>query len=236
MGLLSQNAIQGMATGASLYYSNRNFRLNYTPSAFDIRHVVHISGTYDIPFGRGRAFLSHNRIADLVVGGWTMGTITTFQTGTPVVLNGGYLTLNEKDPGVVFQNGLTVSEVQSSMRVYHTGNPWAYFINPKYIAGNGQADWTKIGPQNTAGQYGYHPYLYGPHWFNMDVSLNKTIPIRERLRFAFQAEFLNVLNHPTWGPVTTGGSTAGVQSQTFGQTTGGPTGPRVLEFRVNIEF
>ena len=78
--------------------------------------------------------------------------------------------------------------------------------------------------------------LYGPHWFNIDLSLNKTIPICERLRFTFQAEFLNVMNHPTWGPVTTGASGVSVQSQSFGQTTGGPTGPRVVEFRANIEF
>jgi hypothetical protein len=236
LGLLSQNAIQGMATGASLYYTNRDFRLNYGPSAFDIRHVLHISGTFDLPFGKGRRFVNNNKLADEVIGGWTLGTITTFQTGTPVVLNGGYLTVNEKDPGVVFQNGLTVSEVQSSMGVYHTGSPWAYYINPKYIASNGQANYTAIAPENTPGQMGYHPFLYGPHWLGWDLSLNKAFPITERLRFAFQAECLNILNHPTWGPVTSGASTANIQGLTFGQTTGGPTGPRVIEFRANIEF
>jgi hypothetical protein len=70
----------------------------------------------------------------------------------------------------------------------------------------------------------------------MDVSLNKSVPIRERARFAFQAECLNVFNHPTFGPVTTGTSAASVQSLSFGQTTGGPTSSRVLEFRANIEF
>jgi hypothetical protein len=236
LGLLSQNAIQGQATGPSLYYSNRDFRLNYAPSSYDIRHVVHISGTFDLPFGKGRAFLNHNKVADEIIGGWALGTITTFQTGTPVALNGGYLTLNEKDPGVVFQNGLTVAQVQSSMGVYHTGSPWAYFINPKYIASNGAANTAYIAPESTAGQYGYHPFLYGPHWFASDLSLNKAFPIRERFRFTFQAECLNVFNHPTWGPVTSGASTASVQGLTFGQTTGGPTGPRVIEFRANLEF
>jgi hypothetical protein len=236
MGLLSQNAIQGQATGPTLYYTNRNFRLNYAPSAFDIRHVIHLSGTFDLPFGKGRAFLNSNKVVDQVLGGWTLGTIVNFQTGTPVVLNGGYLTYNEKDPGVVFQNGLTVSQVQSTMGVYHTGNPWAYFIDPKYLASNGQASSATIAPVSTPGQMGYHPYLYGPHWFGGDLSLNKAFPIKERFRATFQAECLNVLNHPTWGPVTSGASTANVQSLSFGQTTGGPTGPRVVEFRLNFEF
>ncbi|HXS99035.1 MAG TPA: carboxypeptidase-like regulatory domain-containing protein [Candidatus Limnocylindrales bacterium] len=236
MGLLSQNAIQGQATGASLYYTNRNFRLNYAPSAFDIRHVLHFSGTFDLPFGKNRRFLNTNKVADEVIGGWTLGTIITFQTGTPVVLNGGYLTMNEKDPGVVFQNGLTVSQLQSSVGVYHGGSPWAYFIDPKYVASNGQANYASIAPESTPGQFGYHPYLYGPHWFGGDLSLNKAFPIREHVRATFQAECLNLLNHPTWGPVTSGASTANVQALTFGQTTGGSTGPRVIEFRLNVEF
>jgi hypothetical protein len=219
-----------------LNYSNRNFRLNYSPSAFDIRHVLHISGTYDLPFGKGRAFLNHNRALNLAFGGWTMGTITTFQTGTPVVLNGGYLTINQNDPGVVFQNGLTVADVQSSVGVYHSGNPCSYFIDPKYLSSNGQAKASYGAPQSTAGQYGYHPYLYGPHWFASDLSLNKIFQINDRFHLNFQAECLNVLNHPTWGPVTSGASSASVQALSFAQTTGGPTGPRIIELRANIEF
>jgi hypothetical protein len=237
LGLIAQNAIQGQGSGNSaLYFTNRNFRLNYSPSAFDIRNVVHWSGTYDLPVGKGRAFLNQGGVLDKVIGGWTLGALSTFETGTPVVINGGYATMNQNDAGVVFQNGVTVSQIQSSMGVYHTGSPWAYFINPKYIASNGAANNSYIAPQTAAGQYGYHPVLYGPHWFGMDLSLNKTVPIHERARFAFQAECLNVLNHPTFGPVTTGTSATSVQSLSFGQTTGGPTSSRVLEFRANIEF
>jgi hypothetical protein len=234
LGLMAQNAIQGQ--GSNIYYTNRNFRLNYSPSAFDIRHVLHISGTYDLPFGKGRPFANHSRALDLAIGGWTLGTITTFQTGTPFVLNGGYLTMNQNDPGVVFQNGLTRADLQSSVGVYHSGSPWSYFMDPKYVASNGQANWNYIAPENVAGQYGYHPTLYGPHWFASDLSLNKIYQIREHLRLNFQAECLNVFNHPTWGPVTMGTSSATVQGLTFAQTTGGPTGPRVIEFRLNLEF
>ncbi|HEX3880754.1 MAG TPA: hypothetical protein VHW24_27420, partial [Bryobacteraceae bacterium] len=237
LGLIAQNAIQGQGSGNSnLYYTNRDFRLNYSPSAFDIRHVVHISGTYDLPFGKNRAFFTQSHLADRVIGGWTLGAISNFETGTPVVLNGGYDTMNQNDSGVVLQSGLTVAQMQSSMGVYHTGSPWAYFINPKYIASNGSANASYIAPETAAGVYGYHPVLYGPHWFSMDLSLNKNVAITERVRLAFQAECLNVLNHPTWGPVTSGTSVATATGLSFGQTTGGPTGPRVLEFRANIEF
>jgi len=233
LGLLAQNAIQGQ--GSNIYFTNRNFRLNYGPSAFDIRHVFHASGTYDLPFGKGRRFLNRSAVAHGVVGGWTLGTIVVFQTGVPTQLNGGYATFNQNDAGVVFNN-LTLSQLQSSVGVKHTGSPWSYFLDPKYVAANGQASATYLAPQSTAGALGYRPYLYGPHWFNADLSLNKTIPIRERFRATLQGEFLNVFNHPTWSTVLNGAAAASVQSLTFGQTTGGPTSPRVIEFRLNLEF
>ena len=78
------------------------------------------------------------------------------------------------------------------------------------------------------------PYLYGPRWYNVDLSVNKTIPIRESVRFVLQTEFLNALNHPTFG--FPAGGPLGVQSLSFMQSTTGPTNPRVIEFRANIEF
>ncbi|MBO0723028.1 MAG: hypothetical protein J2P41_19545, partial [Blastocatellia bacterium] len=66
-------------------------------------------------------------------------------------------------------------------------------------------------------------------------SLNKTIPIRESVKFTFQAQFLNVFNHPTFNL-----GSLSPQSLTFGQSTSGPTGgnttARRIEFRANIEF
>lgn len=83
----------------------------------------------------------------------------------------------------------------------------------------------------TSGQWGYRPYIYGPGWSAIDISVNKRVQIRESIRFVLQAEFLNAFNHPTFG---LGG--LGVQDLTFGQSTSGPTGPRIIEFRANIEF
>jgi len=68
-------------------------------------------------------------------------------------------------------------------------------------------------------------------WFNADVSRNKSVPIRESVRFTIQAEFLTVFNHPTF---SLGG--VGIQSTAFGQQTAGPTTARRIELRANLEF
>jgi hypothetical protein len=228
LGISAQNGIQGQ--GNNIYYTDRNFRLNYGPSLFDIRHVVHASGTYDLPFGKGKKFLSHNRIADYTVGGWTIGTIISIQSGNPGTITGGYNTLNNTDSGVVFTGG-TVNSFQSGVGTNKIGSPWVYTIDPKYIAANGTASASFLAPNTTPGTWGYRPYVWGPNWYNADFSLNKRIPIRESIRLALQGEFLNAFNHPTFGLPN-----LNIQSTSFGQTTGGPTAPRTVELRANIEF
>ena len=134
-----------------------------------------------------RLKFSNSSALNRVVGGWSLGTILVIQSGTPVQVGNGYDTVNGNDSGVYF-NGITASQLQSAVGVYKTGNPWVYTLNPNLIAPSGIAT-SSLAPATTAGLWGYRPYIYGPHWFNDDLSLNKIIPIKERVRAVFQAEF-----------------------------------------------
>ncbi len=64
-------------------FTIRNLRLGYGPTLFDLRHVIHASGTYDLPFGNGKALFNHAGVINQIVGGWTVGTIFTYETGFP---------------------------------------------------------------------------------------------------------------------------------------------------------
>lgn len=228
LGRASVNNIQSQ--GGGLYTTNRNFRIDYRPTTFDIRHIFHASGTYDLPFGKGKRFLSQGRLLDSVFGGWTVGMIMVFQTGNPAQMGNGFATVNGNDAGVVF-NGITAKDLQSSVAVRRSGSPWVTTFDPKYTGANGMANPTYISPASTPGVWGYRPTIWGPHWFNTDLSINKSIPIRESVRMTLQGAFLNAFNHPTFGL-----GSLSVQSITFGQTTAGYTGARNIELRANVEF
>jgi hypothetical protein len=86
-------------------------------------------------------------------------------------------------------------------------------------------------PNTIPGLWGANPYIYGPHWFNADLSINKSIPIRESVRATLQGQLLNVFNHPAFGL-----GTLSAQSLSYGQTTGTLTTARRIEIRANIEF
>ncbi len=47
--------------------------------------MVNIAATYELPFGKGRKYMSNsNRLADAALGGWTLSPLLTYATGTPL--------------------------------------------------------------------------------------------------------------------------------------------------------
>jgi hypothetical protein len=234
-------------TGQNTQFTLRNMRMSYGPT-LDLRHVFHALGTVDLPFGHGKQFLNSNKVLDKIVGGWTVGTIVTYQTGAPFQLQGGFNTYNDYADGGIVLNGVTSSQLQQSVGVHRvSGAPFVDIINPKYLVspGGGGANPAYITPNTTPGTFGLTPWLHGPHFFNADLSLAKSIPIRENIRFSLQGEFLNAFNHPNFG-IPGGwpgcGSGCPFSIQNFGFGTAGPVtnyannGARLIELRANIEF
>ena len=52
-------------------------------SGFNIRHRFTYSWNYQLPFGKGKAHLNDNAVANAILGGWQMNGIATLQTGLP---------------------------------------------------------------------------------------------------------------------------------------------------------
>ncbi|MEO6816933.1 MAG: carboxypeptidase regulatory-like domain-containing protein, partial [Edaphobacter sp.] len=230
-------------TGSLNVFTLRNLRQSYGPSQFDLTHVTHIHGTYDLPFGHGKSFLSNNAIADKVVGGWTVGTILSFQTGYPFALTGGNQTFNDYGDGGVTLSRVTSGQLQKSIGVHRIpGQTFVALIDPKYLASatGGGANATYISPNTTPGTIGRVVYLHGPHGFYDDISVTKIVPIRREMNFRIQAEFLNAFNHPVFGNSSSQTGAAGsinssVQSNSFGLG-GISNSSRLIELRGNIDF
>lgn len=260
LGLQPEN-YQGSAAawlGTVNEFTIRNLRLNYGPTNFDLRHIVHASGTFDLPFGKGKALLNRGGALDKVVGGWNVGNILTWETGFPFQLFGGYNTFNDYGDGGFVLNGVTVSQLQNAVGVFQptasqcpAGTPCTFkdTINPALRgspSGNCNSFLAGVCQNTTPGALGFNPWLHGPHIWNDDMALSKAVNLTERFKFTFQAEALNVFNHPNWG--TPGGS---VNSAGIGTSSGlnffnannnqvaalvNNGGARVLELRANITF
>lgn len=211
----------------------RDIKSNYGPASTDRQQVIHVSATYDLPFGKGKSFLNQGGILDKIVGGWTGSTIVTWQTGAPFKLAGSNQTINDQPGAYGIQlNGITAQDLQDHVGVFYNSKNQVRYLDPEWVSAM-QANGS-IKSFSTAGELGQQIYLHGPNQTYVDIGITKAIPITERVRFTFQSEFINAFNHPVFW---SSGSGRTVSNTGFGAgALQSNTKPRNIEFRANLEF
>lgn len=227
-------------TGAFTGFTLRNLRASYVPAAFDVRHVVHVNATADLPFGKGKRWANSNAVVDRIVGGWNVGSIVTWQTGFPFRVLGAYSTYNNVADGGVNLTNVTRRQLQDAVGVYRVpGATFVSLINPTYMTINGTsnagANSQYITPNITPGIYQPPVWLYGPHGFYQDIMISKAVPLTERFHLNLQSEFLNAWNHPVFGQATNPVG-SNILSTSWGTVTGSSVSPRNIELRANFTF
>ena len=71
--------------GGAFIHNQIRQRQSYANSDFDIRHIINANAVWQIPFGRGRRWLSgSNKVVDAVLGGWQLSGIYRWNSGLPV--------------------------------------------------------------------------------------------------------------------------------------------------------
>ena len=166
----------------------------------DFRHRLTVSYTYELPFGRGKAYGGNiNSFEDSVLGGWQVGGITTIRSGEHYTAfwssdftNTGTSAIPNKihDPtdfsfDIAGQGTLGCSNPgHRTLDCFY--NP-AAFVEPPLAPG-----------QNSAHQFGTagDGDLVGPHQVNFDFSTFKNLKITERQQLQFRVEMFNIFNHP----------------------------------------
>ena len=226
---------------------------DYSLASFDIRNVFHFSGSYDLPFGRGKKFASNaSGITNVIIGGWSVNTIMTFQGGQPITLrcpSGTAAGLN--------CNVIRIKGVDPKLGIYtdSQGKPnWignrAAFTQPCILDSTGQpTPNTPTGcvPLTGLGALGgYGTTIPGPGFNRVDFSIFKNFSIKERYTLQFRTEIFNIANHPTFnapsfggnGVVAVGGS-GNYSSSNFGEigsTRNAPYDARQIQFALKFLF
>jgi len=213
---------------ASTILTLRNLRSSYQPLMGDRNHVVHVNATFDLPIGKGKTFLNRGGIVDKALGGWTVSSIITIQSGSAFRIGGNNNTVNYNIDSGVALNGVTAKDIQSHIGHFFDSTGRPYFLDPNWV--NSIKANNNIVAASTPGEWGTMLWLHGPHQSYTDLGISKAASITEHLRFKFQTELLNAFNHPTFGQNTTGitSTTFGLGSQTASS--------RRIEFRANLEF
>jgi hypothetical protein len=153
--------------------------LNRSLNGSDRPHTWNISGTYELPFGRGKPFLQQG-VLGAIAGGWTINGFFSHISGTPFSITGNAASCN--CPG----NTQRPDVVKDGIAKVGTGVGGQPYFDPLAFA---QVTTPRFG---TAG----FNLLRGPGNTNVDLGLFRDVPLTERTTIQVRAEALNVSNTP----------------------------------------
>jgi hypothetical protein len=212
IGNVDQQNIAQIGDNA-IYQDYYNRRLDKGADAIDVVHRFTLTGVYDLPFGKGRAWVQKGLLAQ-VLGGWTMGSLTTLQSGGPFTVTMRTDTTNAFPAGTQRANVLRDGNLPKNQRTVERWFDTDAFTAPAaYTFGN-------------AGR----GILRADGRINIDLSLNKRFYLSESVYAKFTGEFFNSMNHPDFAPP---GFSLGAPG--FGQVTDATDG-RVVQLGLQIVF
>jgi hypothetical protein len=186
-------------------------------SGHDVPHSWVTSLVYELPVGKGKRFgPDMHPVADAILGGWQVSTITRFSSGLPLQ--------------VTAANNLA---------------PYGFAVQRPNIANLKDLEISNRSPErwfNTSAFTAPAAFTVGsaPRWFpNLrfdkarysDFAIMKNFRYRERIRTQFRAEFFNITNTPQFGRADTNQA-----SPSFGSISSTINPPRNVQLGLKIDF
>lgn len=201
--------------GNTVLQNPLNRRLEKSLSVHDITHRAVLTGSYQLPFGKGRAIAGGaGRLLDAFIGGWEMSGFLLLQSGNPlqVTQDGGVLWNGTQRPHLI-GDPATSGPISSRLNQYFNV---AAFARPAV---------------DTFGTAPRYLNYRGPGIRTLDAALLKSWRTKEGQRFEFRLEANNVTNTPIFAdPATNFGSPA------FGQITNTKIGARIAQLGFKYYF
>jgi outer membrane receptor protein involved in Fe transport len=210
-----------------------NIRADRSVAGYDLPHILSVSFTVDSPFGAGKRFSSSNDAVNYIVGNWQLSSIYTFTSGQPYTVT---------VPGDVANVNGGVSPPYNSERANLVGNPNTGSC-PSPVSGGAPIPVGSVGcwfntsafavpAAYTFGDTGRNPFRAG-RFNNVDLTLARAFPFREKFSLLFRTDAFNLFNHPNLGVPD-----ATVGDLNFGRVIGLRTNAnmRVLQLSLRLTF
>ena len=173
----------------------QDLRADRSSSALDRRQRLTLTAVYDVPFYK----TSPNWFVKNLLGNWEVAPIYTYESPELATVQSAVDSNLNGDPAPdraivnpagVGNTGSDVTPINASGGAVSMGDP----TTAAYVANNPTAKYVVAG-YGTIPNAGRNTLPIRPI-NNVDLSLIKRFSITERVRFEFQAQFSNALNHP----------------------------------------
>lgn len=191
-------------------------------SVFDVPQRLVISYVVDLPFGRGKRFLSRSSgPVNKLLGGWGIDGVTTFQSGFPLNfgLAGGTIGPNDGQRPNKIGSGIINGSPESRLNEWF--NTSAFSVPAPYTYG------TESRVDSVLRAQGIN---------NFDFALFKTTNFGpdDKLGLQFRTEVFNLFNKPQFGPPAT--TCCQPDQSSFGVVNSQINEPRLIQFALRFIF
>ena len=198
-------------------------------SAYDIPHQFNMLGYFDLPFGKGKRFLtSSNRALDLIVGGWQVGLIMQYSSGPALPATTTNTLSNVLFTGIR-RADVTGQDIQTGAN--RTDLDPGDANSPRYLNPNAFAVPDDFAFGNSA--Y-YHRDFRQPPVFRENLAIVKDVTLWNRtdnpVRFIYRADFFNLFNRTNF---RVNGS---IGNAGFGLPVAPQLGPRIITMGLRVQF
>jgi hypothetical protein len=211
--------------GVGSIQDNNNLRGERSLSSQDVPQRLVISYVLDLPFGKGKRYLSGAQgWMDKIVGGWGVDGVTIFQRGFPLVFTNGQVNGTTLFGGGSRPNVIPRCVAGGSIpRIAEWFNAACLTAPPDFVFGNEP----RVDPRLRA---------QGISNFDFAVFKRARFGSNERLGLEFRTEFFNIFNRTQFAPPNTVCCTA--NNPNFGVVTSTATGtnPRLVQFGLKFLF
>lgn len=208
------NVGASLASEGGVAQNAYNIRTDKSYATLDEPHVVKITASYDLPFGKGKKYLGTG-IAGHIVGNWNLATYAYAQSGFPLgVLDTAYvnnLNAGPPRPNVTSASWLSPTAGASfdpSAGTWLVTSPFARRTNPS-------ADPFGNAPR-------YNGNARSARTIRQNFSIARAFPVREKASLNLRIELFDAWNNKTWGVPTLdlANSQFGVITSAAGNRTG----------------
>ena len=196
----------GSRGGTQYWQVANNPSASYGDSNFDIPNAYKGYVSYELPFGKGKAYLNGHTWADEAVGGWRIAGTMITQSGSPfTVVNN--TNSNQNITGCATNDGGTATGGD----IPNGCNWFPNVIASTHVSNRGPGEWFNTAafanawtPPTTPGTGVPFAFgdegrnsLRGPRLTVFNLSFAKAFSFGERVRLELRSDWVNVFNHPS---------------------------------------
>jgi hypothetical protein len=238
-GLLNANYTFGKAMGIlNPALDAFNLDNDYGVQSSNRKHLFNVAYSYTV------GTVLKNKVGAALINGWQLSGIMQWQSGANLTGNRGQnfgMNLNSsKIPGTTYNISSTslLGTPNITLMPILTCDPTKNLAEHQYLNASCYSFPKEIGQNGPTIQ----PVVYGPSYFNADMSIRKNFSITEKKKLRFSVDGYNFLNHPLWSFSSTSnltlgfnGTTGAINTPLFGIVTT-KQGHRIVQLGATFQF